>query len=140
MNATPFVESFACRSRAHCAACQDASEEGRAFRLSLLAGGFAGLPENGDVLPCPHGMKPAQPATLGAKLARGVKGLAKAAAGVDRAPDDVIAQRQATCSACEQGAGRALCGVCGCLLAAKLRVASESCPLDPPKWGATPPA
>lgn len=57
--AEKFIDSPVCRSRAHCRACQDPSEHGRRFRLSLLRVELTGLPEDGSVMACPHGMTPA---------------------------------------------------------------------------------
>lgn len=71
------------------------------------------------------------------RVARGAMGLAKAATGVDRPPADVIAARLKTCGECEQGEGRTLCGLCSCVIAAKVRVAGEACPEA--KWSAVPP-
>lgn len=53
-----FFESSICHSRAHCPTCQDGTGAGRGFRLSLLAGGFAGLPADGSPPVCPYGMTP----------------------------------------------------------------------------------
>jgi hypothetical protein len=58
MKPEPWTQSHDCRSGAHCRACQDPTEQGRGFRLSLLRGGFTGLPENGDAPVCPYGMNP----------------------------------------------------------------------------------
>lgn len=52
-------------------------------------------------------------------------------------PPDVELQRQLICSNCEENrAGR--CRVCGCGVSAqfirKTHLATEKCPLNPPKW------
>ncbi len=86
---------------------------------------------------CPLGKfdQPAEPQPVKVNVIKGVVGLAKAATGIDRAGDDTIASRKATCDACQKQ-GRTLgletCGVCGCSLAAKRRIKSEACPLG--KW------
>jgi len=73
------------------------------------------------------------------KLARGVVGLTKAALNINVAPDDVIEQRRATCRACEFASPCTsnplrfcTCTACGCVLKAKTKIASESCPKG--KW------
>jgi hypothetical protein len=132
--AESFFESGICRSRAHCATCQGTGDAARGFRLSLSAVGITGLPGDGSPPQCPHGQKP-QPLTIGG-VVHGAVGLVKAAAGMDKAPDDVIAERARLCAECVHGEGRVLCGVCSCVLAAKQRLASERCPLDPPRWDA----
>jgi hypothetical protein len=51
---------------------------------------------------------------------------------VDKAEYD---RRLAICKACEHyDAKQARCVLCGCRTKYKLRMATESCPLDPPKW------
>lgn len=134
MTRRPFFDTAVCRSRAHCATCQDASEPARAWRLSRIGAGDAGLPDDGSPPACPYGEKP-QPLTIGGVI-HGAVGLVKAATGIDKAPDDVIAERARLCAECVHGEGRVLCGVCSCVLAAKQRLASERCPLDPPRWDA----
>jgi len=73
------------------------------------------------------------------KIAAGVVGLTKAALNIDRAPDDVIEQRRATCRACPFASPCTsnplkfcTCMKCGCVLKAKTKIASESCPVG--KW------
>jgi hypothetical protein len=68
-----------------------------------------------------------------------------ARSGFQTPPPDILANREATCRACPEwdaaalkGTGR--CRKCGCSTWAKLRMATERCPLG--KWGAfdtTPP-
>lgn len=78
-------------------------------------------------------------------IKRGALGLAKAAAQsaglrVDQAAADVIDARRDRCRACPSArpvpAGNlshwSHCRECGCLIAAKTRLASETCPLG--KW------
>lgn len=77
------------------------------------------------------------------KALQGVVGLVKAAAGIDRADDETIRARLLTCAGCPQlernpllhlppGASgvspASRCRACGCFVAAKARLASESCP------------
>jgi hypothetical protein len=50
-------------------------------------------------------------------------------------PAAVLEERKSICAGCEQfdpGPGR--CRLCGCYTSRKLTLATESCPLDPPKW------
>lgn len=54
-----------------------------------------------------------------------------------RVPPEVLAMREAICAACAENiAGR--CRKCGCGVRAqwirKTDLATEQCPLDPPKW------
>jgi hypothetical protein len=74
--------------------------------------------------------QPSQP-TMIDRLTHGASGLAKAALGIDRADDATIATRYALCMACDRHA-IGLCTACGCLCAAKVRVAGEACPEG--KW------
>jgi hypothetical protein len=61
------------------------------------------------------------------RVAHGATGLVKAAFGLERCDDATLAHRRATCAACDQMRdGR--CNLCGCLLAAKQRLAGERCP------------
>lgn len=60
-------------------------------------------------------------------LRQGAVGLARAALGVDRAPEATIRARRQRCRACPDKVGR-LCTACGCLIAAKTLVYSQSCP------------
>ncbi len=44
-------------------------------------------------------------------------------------------RRLTICQACEYfDAAQVQCRQCGCYLSLKVRLASEHCPLDPPKW------
>lgn len=61
--------------------------------------------------------------------------------GAPTTPPEILAEREATCRACPEwdaaalrGTGR--CRKCGCSTWAKLRMATESCPLG--KWTAAP--
>jgi len=73
-----------------------------------------------------------------AEVAHGAAGLARAIAGVGRASEDVRAARLATCNGCEHNTAATgffpTCGLCGCLLGAKVADAAESCPAG--KWPA----
>jgi hypothetical protein len=70
------------------------------------------------------------------KFATGAAGLAKSAAGIDHASDDLIESRRTICDACPHA--RVMvgvfqhCGLCGCLTSAKTTLASEKCPAG--KW------
>ena len=57
-----------------------------------------------------------------------------ARSGFSATPPEILAQREATCRACDQWDAAALnasgrCRKCGCSTWAKLRMATESCPL-----------
>ncbi len=57
------------------------------------------------------------------------------ASGLALAPKTERARRQSICQACPKYVdGR--CTACGCFVTAKVWVASDRCPLDPPKWEA----
>lgn len=66
------------------------------------------------------------------KLMRGATGLTKAVLGLDKAPDEAIDLRWAVCNRCSEMGRLGFCKQCGCYLRAKVRVASEACPLG--KW------
>lgn len=82
------------------------------------------------------------------EIVAGAMGLAKAAVGADRAPDAIVAQRRGICRECPEATRSAdparlakptkgltslsRCRACGCFIAAKTLLASESCPLN--KW------
>jgi len=62
-----------------------------------------------------------------------------ARAGFATTPSEALATREATCRACPEWDATALnntgrCRKCGCSTWAKLRMATEACPLG--KWGA----
>lgn len=62
-----------------------------------------------------------------------------ARSGFTATPPEILAAREATCRACPEWEAKALkntgrCRKCGCSTWAKLRMASESCPLG--KWSA----
>jgi hypothetical protein len=61
-------------------------------------------------------------------------GAALSGAEVVRSGDE-IARCLAICHACEHFvATDGRCSICGCVAAWKIRLATEHCPLDPPKW------
>ena len=54
-----------------------------------------------------------------------------------RVPESVYEARMAVCGPCEHfdpGPRRCRQAGCGCFLDLKARLATEACPLDPPKW------
>jgi flavoprotein len=91
--------------------------------------------------------------SIAERVVHGAVGLAKVAAQavglpVDQAPEMVIKARRDICRGCPNATLNAQrldrpskglttasqCRVCGCLIAAKTRLASEKCPASPPKW------
>lgn len=88
---------------------------------------------------CPKGFygeaAAAQPMTL-ATVAHGVKGIAKALAGIDHATDEVRAMRTGICEECEHAVRRLglfyQCDLCKCATALKILNAKEKCPIS--KW------
>lgn len=66
------------------------------------------------------------------RIVHGVAGLAKAALGLDKASEETIGHRRAICHDCDQRTRWWVCKKCDCVLEAKMRVASEECPLR--KW------
>lgn len=67
----------------------------------------------------------------GRQALHGAVGLAKAGLGVDAVSVDVCKTRWAACTNCDyHDCGQ--CSMCGCFTGAKIRVASESCPIG--KW------
>lgn len=82
---------------------------------------------------------PAYPAwtAMAGNLASAVGGVVSAAVHGEAivASEEEQARRLAICHACESYdpvGGR--CRDCGCYLSWKTRIASQHCPLDPPKW------
>lgn len=65
---------------------------------------------------------------------RGAFKAGKALVGADKASDDVIAERLAICGQCPNWTGKK-CRLCGCNTSLKVRLAGESCPDKPPRWG-----
>jgi hypothetical protein len=89
-------------------------------------------------------MAPATPPSLPQQAASLGKSLVNwTASGFTPTPPDILAAREATCRACPEWDATALnatgrCRKCGCSTWAKIRMASESCPLG--KWEALRPA
>jgi hypothetical protein len=80
-------------------------------------------------------------AVVARRLANGASGLAKAALHLQTPPGSVVAGRALQCFGssgqvppCERLGVGLVCLECGCLAMAKIRVASQECPLG--KWGA----
>ena len=64
-------------------------------------------------------------------IPKGIIGLAKAEFGIDKASEEVIAERKAICMSCAlNDIGR--CSKCNCYLYAKIRIRKEKCPEH--KW------
>lgn len=68
------------------------------------------------------------------KVATGVVGVAKAAAGIDAPSLDIQKERWAICNRCDQN-WLGQCKACGCFIAEKIRVKGEKCPEPFNKWG-----
>ena len=90
---------------------------------------------------CSGGRRRPRPTTD--SITRGLRGLAMATARLQLPNNEVLAFRRHQCfgdsdkgAPCDRLAMGALCKECGCLAAAKIRVASEACPLG--KWPAVP--
>lgn len=78
------------------------------------------------------------------KIASGVVGLAKVAAGVGLAGEAVVAARRDVCRRCDQATRNpnprfaanaglttfSRCRTCGCFIAAKTKLAGEHCPQE----------
>lgn len=80
---------------------------------------------------------PQQAASLGRSLVNWT------ASGFAPTPPEILATREATCRECDQWDAKALngtgrCRKCGCSTWAKLRMATEKCPID--KWGPVTPS
>ncbi len=85
----------------------------------------------GPVVPAPRAPSTAKPC-CGKKLLNGAIGLAKVVAQsvgipVDVAGRKVEAKRLRICTGCDQNEG-GICKRCDCIIAAKVRLASEKCP------------
>ena len=84
------------------------------------------------------------------RIGAGVVGLVKAELHIDRASEHVIEARRNICKSCEhcvpcgKSPKRKCCGkmgnvlrateTCGCVIEKKISIASETCPLDAPRW------
>jgi hypothetical protein len=62
---------------------------------------------------------------------RAIKGLVKS--GFRLTPKPVRKERVAICLACDRCVNNR-CNMCGCFIHKKAMVATERCPLNPPKW------
>jgi len=80
---------------------------------------------------------PAPTPTSAAWLIGGALKAAKAIVGIDRASDDEIAVRLKVCGGCPNGVGGG-CRLCGCSIALKVRLRTECCPDNPPRWPTIP--
>ena len=94
-------------------------------------------PEHAAQLKATPPSLPQQAASLGKALVKWT------ASGFSATPPEILATREATCRACPEWDAAALnatgrCNKCGCSTWAKLRMATERCPLG--KWDAVPPA
>jgi len=67
------------------------------------------------------------------RLIRGGAGLLKAELGIDACNPDTILERRRVCESCEHY-DFGLCTECGCILAAKVKLKSENCPLEKWNW------
>ncbi len=70
------------------------------------------------------------------KAAHGAAGLVRAAVavttGIGGVPLEVLNDRVRACKSCEHYGVGWTCAKCGCVLAAKLKLAAEACPIG--KW------
>ena len=105
--------------------------------FSCSLGKFGGFPYIGNCMQCPDRADSALTAVAQASVRFARSGFAAT-------PPDILAEREAACRACPEWDAAALnstgrCRKCGCSTWAKLRMATERCPLG--KWGAfdTPP-
>lgn len=133
----PFYTSPICASRLHCEACRSGERQGRTFRRDVDR-----LYGTGQSFPCPFGVaggELAEPQPLTVKgVLHGAAGLAKVALGLGIAPRAEVDRRRGICGGCEHrrpGPVGDYCSACGCVVAAKTTLATERCPLDPPRWG-----
>ena len=60
------------------------------------------------------------------------------AAGMPTTPEEELQERRQQCNQCPQRTPEDTCNLCGCPLAKKLRMATETCPAQPPRWLALP--
>lgn len=101
--------------------------ESRRSRYRALAVELASNPER-------LGTTDVQPPPLAAQAATLAKAAGRwAASGFARTADDELARRLEACAGCElYDATHGRCGVCGCFVKAKARLATEKCPAE--KW------
>lgn len=69
------------------------------------------------------------------RAVNGAVGITQSVLGLGLAPEAVIAERLAICRQCPQRIN-GHCSLCGCSLHHKVRLASQRCPDDPPRWDA----
>ena len=105
--------------------------------FSCSLGNFGGFPYIGNCMQCDD----RSDSTLKTAAQAAVR---FARSGFTTTPPEILAEREAICRACPEWDAQALnatgrCRKCGCSTWAKLRMATECCPLG--KWGAfdTPP-
>lgn len=70
-------------------------------------------------------------------LGKGIVGLARHYAKIDRVPDEVRDTRLAICRSCPQFTPKGdsgTCKLCGCGMSAKCSDAKARCPLPAPRW------
>jgi hypothetical protein len=118
-----------------------------------LLGMYGGMPSAGLCARCvergentpEHAAKiKATPPSLSRKAATLGKALLKwSSSGFAPTPPDALAERTEICKACPEWDAKAFnetgrCKKCGCSTWAKLRMASEKCPID--KWGPVTPS
>lgn len=125
-----------------CAFCRSGSRTGRTTRDHLAGTALASYGLAGE-WPCPFGR--GEVGTILRKAKAIGEGMAARLTGKDLLPPEVMAERLATCHACEhsQSSNGRVCGklrdalrpgaaTCGCILSNKVRVPGQSCPLG--KW------
>jgi hypothetical protein len=101
-------------------------------RALLLPAGQASTDGNAPLTdPPPAAPRP----TAATTVVRAAKVAVKVARSVAKGfvPADVAAARLAICQTCPNLA-KGRCRLCGCFMAAKVRLAAESCPDAPPRW------
>lgn len=140
-----------CENRVACQDCRSL-EGGRNWRASLV--GFYVLPSNATDFECPYGLPwhdGVPDKSWWEKLKESASSVAKAVVDVIAgrwASADVVKERDAICSACEHlqsslfgracgrlvrdGVNPSVVG-CGCLIDAKIKLASSACPDG--RWG-----
>jgi hypothetical protein len=71
-------------------------------------------------------------------MTQGASGLARAAAAsvgiLNGVPLALLDERARACRDCEHGGKGWRCGICGCIIAAKIRDPQGRCPDEPPRW------
>ena len=96
--------------------------------------------------PTPESVQEQPPVpTLGEQFVSGVKGITKAILRYDRADEATIKKRWTICQGGTLEDGTVVpkcefswfweCKRCGCPVALRIRDRTQTCPLNPPKWG-----